>query len=200
MYNDPMQQNSLKKELLEIVELTELYLFTELKKKSGFIKSTRVAPLEHITDEPVKKNAEEKPLPIVPVRSESPPLPPPPKPADVHEMLSLLKTTCPRLTLIEKTPESLTRLAIITYEESDAEKKLLTSIKEALSKKGHFVTLFNLLETPSPKADFFIGSKKSLETLAPLDCFAIQSLQELIDEPKKRVQVWENLLKALPSC
>ena len=137
---------------------------------------------------------------------------------NLDPILDMLKTHCPKLKLVDA-PVELTKTVIILFDqEPENEKTLLENITAALKKAGHLAHLLQAsdlqqahLQNP---ANVLIGSRATFSNqqhikiharrdasgklfIAENGALAIPSLSDLIEQPSKRRDVWNEILALL---
>lgn len=208
----------LTKEYLEIVRLAELLLLQQMPTKPIALPKAPAAPIE--TGElPIPAI----PKPVLAVKEEPIQIekkaPPVELPAcNLDPILDLLKTHCSKLKLVDL-PVEIKKTVIVLYDqESEPEKKLLENIAAALKKEGHPSHLLLASELQQTHlqnpANILIGSRTTFSNqqhikiharrdssgklfIAENGALAIPSLSDLIEQPSKRREVWNEILKLL---
>ena len=213
----------LKQEYLEVIKLTERLLLQQIPSKPPMLPKMLTAPMEAsesplpvapkppvvLKQEPVRK---EKPIPEplhVPVQT---------PPCNLDPILEMLKTHCPRLQLVDL-PIDIKKTVMILFDaEPENEKKLLENIEAALKKEGlktHLLHASELkVEQLQNPAHILIGSRMTFSNQSHIKiharrdasgklligesgALAISSLSELILQPVKRREVWNQILALL---
>lgn len=167
----------------------------------------------------------EAPAPSLPLQKEKIQVvetPPPPPveilPCNLDPILELLKTHCPKLKLVGLPIEIKKTVIILFDQEPENEKKLLENITSALKKEGHsaHLLLASELETTHLQnpANVLIGSRTTFSNqshikiharrdasgklfIAENGALAIPSLSDLVLQPSKRREVWNEILALL---
>ena len=187
----------MQKAYLELIQLTELYLLQKLP------------PLKKLENPPAPRVPSLKASPVKPIAPPPPPMQPVEEPQepvlafnDCEEILSLIKTHCPKLKVIEKPPQEKT-VFLLLDPKSSAETELVTRLTAALNKEG-FVIVKNL-----DHASLFIAERACLlyhpqKTAIKRDArgrlslknsaVLVISLGELIASPERRRGLWTEIL------
>lgn len=184
---------------LELIQLTEIHLLKQLPTKS------MKAPT------PIPKR---EPKPIIKEKEIVAPLPPPPSPQvveapptsnkDLGEVLSLIKTHCPKLVLLEKTLEE-SSIMLLFNPQTEGEKQLVSNLTAALKKEGYGI------ENELQNASLIIGERSSFLPIKEqvkrdaegrlkignAKALVVQSLAELITYPEKRRSLWSEIQSLL---
>lgn len=210
----------LTQEYLEIVKLAELLLLQQLPTKPVALPKTLAAPAESelplppapkpaliVREAPAPKT--EKPVEkIIPVEIT----------CDLDPVLEMLKTHCPKLTLIGEPVETKKTVIILFDQEPETEKNLLENIVAALKKAGHNAHLLSSLELQPAHlqnpSNVLIGSRTTFSNQPHIkiharrdlsgklfikenSALAIPSLSDLLLHPSKRREVWNEILALL---
>jgi hypothetical protein len=130
----------------------------------------------------------------------------------------MLKTHCPKLKLVDRPVEIKKTVIILFDQEPENEKKLLENITAALKKEGHSAHLLLASELGTAHlqnpANILIGSRTTFSTqphikiharrdtsgklfIAENGALAIPSLSDLVEQPSKRREVWNEILALL---
>ena len=192
---------SLRKDYLELVQLSSLYLLQKLPSCS--------AALPKISLESPKP----KPQPVVEAaahteKKESPLPPPTPPPAPIAEpkglesMRELMKTHCSHLKLTTHPLQNLADALILYDRESAEEKELLHRIGAALQNQGFTCLIMPVRYCPQnifhPQFLKAVIAEKALVEAYPhckTDfCAIIPDLQLFLREPQRRIEWWQNLM------
>ncbi len=208
----------LTKEYLEIVRLAELLLLQQIPTKPIALPKALTAPIEtsELPLPAISKPAlilKEEPIPI---EKKIPPVEIPL--SNLDPILDMLKTHCSKLKLVDL-PVEIKKTVIVLYDqESEPEKKLLENISSALKKEGHSSHLLLASELQQAhlqnSANILIGSRTTFSNqqhikiharrdssgklfIAENGALAISSLSELIEQPSKRLGVWNEILGLL---
>lgn len=188
---------------LELIQLTERYLLEQMPSKKSKPRPPPKAPL--------------KPLPelkeVVKIIPPPPPPPqvieaaPPPLKRDLGDILTLIKTHCPKLKLIEKIPQGKKAIHLLLDPQSENEKIVSANLIAALKKEGFelidslenasiFIAERSILLNHPSKMDIKRNSSGALK-LGKVDVVVIASLAELIAHPEKKRSLWTEILSLL---
>ncbi len=205
----------LTQEYLEIIGLAKSLLMEQLPKKAPPLPKPAALPIENkviptVIPKPILIKKEPPAVKeIIQVETAS---------CNLDPILEMLKTHCPKLKLVDL-PIEIQKTAIILFDqESEPEVKLLENITSALKKAGHTAYLFSAsdlkdehMQNPS---NVLIGSRTTFSNhqhikvharkgasgkllIGESGALAIPSLLELIEQPSKRRDVWNEILALL---